>query len=241
MDPFPYVVIDNALPDPIFERLLREFPEQTVIEQGGLYDGHTHRFLAESVLNSEQIPQIWKEFVAFHTSDRCYREAIDFLEPALASCYAERLKFIRRAKTGIRNVGDGDIMLDCQFVLNRPNVETSRTIHLDNPKELYAMLLYVRSPGDTVKGGDLQIYRARHGSVGISGVREANPDDLELIEEVPYAANRLALFLNTPKSFHGVSVREPGGINRRSMNIIAELPKKKSWFGSTSKSEWFHV
>jgi hypothetical protein len=193
------------------------------------------------VLKAEEIPQIWKEFVAFHTSDRCYREVIDLLEPALASCYAERLEFIRKAKTAIRNVGDGDIVLDCQFVLNRPNVATSRTIHLDNPKELYAMLFYVRPPGDTVKGGDLQIYRALRDNVEMTGVREANLDDLELVKDVPYAANRLALFLNTPKSFHGVSVREPGGINRRSMNIIAELPKKKGWFGSKSKSEWFHV
>lgn len=240
MDPFPYVVIENALPEPIFKQLLDEFPEQAVIDRGGLFDGHTHRLLAPEVLGAKDIPGIWKEFFDFHVSDQCYREAIELLEPGLALFYPGRLDAIRKARTSVRNVRDSDIELDCQFVLNQPNKETSRTIHLDNPRELYAMLLYVRPPEDTVGGGDLQIYRMRHDRVGMTGVREANPDDLECVKGVTYAANTLVLFLNTPKSFHGVSVRERGNCNRRSINIIAELPKKKSWFGA-KKSEWFQI
>ncbi len=240
MDPFPHVVIENALPEPIFKQLLDEFPEQVVIDQGGLFDGHTHRLLAPDVLNAKDVPGLWGEFFKFHVSQECYRETIELLDPALASFYPERLDAIRKARTSIRNVRNSDIELDCQFVLNRPNDDTSRTIHLDNPRELYAMLLYVRPPDDTVNGGDLQISRMRHGQVGMTDNREASPNDLEWVKDITYAANKLVLFLNTPKSFHGVSVREPGNFNRRSINIIAELPKKKSWFG-IKKSEWFRI
>lgn len=240
MDPFPHVVIENALPEPIYKQLLDEFPEQAVIDRGGLFDGHTHRLLAPDVINAKDVPGIWEEFFKFHVSQQCYREAIELLEPALASFYPEKLDAIRKARTAVRNVRNSDIELDCQFVLNRPNEDTSRTTHLDNPRELYAMLLYVRPPEDTANGGDLQIYRTRHDHVGMTGVREANPDDLEWVKDVTYAANKLVLFLNTPKSFHGVSVREPGNCNRRSINIIAELPKKKSWFGN-KKAEWYRI
>ena len=66
----------------------------------------------------------------------------------------------------------------------------------------------MRHPDDRSTGGDLLIYKFKKTRQynDIHGV-SVDDGDAEHVATVPYEANRLILFLNTPDSLHGVSVR----------------------------------
>ena len=52
-------------------------------------------------------------------------------------------------------MGDiSDLVTDCQFLLNDPigGASANQPPHVDNPKEIYAGHIYVRSPRDLVSG-----------------------------------------------------------------------------------------
>ena len=238
MAPFPHIVIEPALPAETFAQLARDYPEDWVVEKGGHESDFTCRYFTREALSEGRLPPLWADFVRYHTSDAFFREAVQLLMPALETWYPERLDFIRRARTVPRGMGAGDIELETQFVVNLPCAESVRSPHLDNPRELYALLFYMRRDDDSSSGGDLEVFERRDAEVRMHGRREADPGNLGLAKSIAYAPNKTLLFLNTPQSFHGVSPRRDMLRNRRYLNIIAEvskrrgvlLRKEKPWF-----------
>ena len=241
LDPFPHAIIDPALPWDAYERLAAEYPEALVIEQERDEQGHTCRYRGARALREGRIPRLWESFVRQNTSTAFFRDLVALLEPALQRFYPERLPFLRSSTTALRQAGTADMDLECQFVVNLPSQETVRSAHLDNPRELYAVLFYMRSAEDDATGGDLELYEKVEAGVRYGPRREADPTQLRRVAQVPYAANRAVVFLNTPASFHGVSPRRGGTVNRRYMNIIAELPRKKGLLGRKKTTPWFEI
>ena len=158
MTPFPHMVIEPALPADLYAELARDYPEEAVIRQGGHESETNCRYFAAPALAGQDLTPLWREFLQYHTSPAFYREATELIMPALEAWYPDRLDFIRGARTVARDLGKGDIDLDTQFVINLPSEETVRSPHLDNPRELFALLFYMRPEGDDFDGrrpGDL--------------------------------------------------------------------------------------
>jgi hypothetical protein len=116
--------------------------------------------------------------------------------------------------------------MEVQFVLNGMQDETVRTIHLDNSRELFAGLLYMRKDEDTSTGGDIQVFRKTVDSPEFSGIREVNPAQVTVAGTVPYRANTMILFLNTIDTLHGVTPRLGASCVRRYINIDAHQKNK---------------
>ncbi len=238
LEPFPHMVIEPALPKELYDQLARDYPEEAVIRQGGHESEFNCRYLAPKALAEGELSPLWRSFLEYHISPAFFREATGLILPALEKCYPDRLDFIKGASTVPRGTGKADIDLETQFVVNLPCEESVRSPHLDNPRELFAILFYMRPEGDLSTGGNLEIYDRRVPEVRIQGRREANREDLDLVETVSYGTNKVLLFLNTASSFHGVSPRREITHNRRYVNIIAEVSKnrdillrrKKPWF-----------
>ncbi len=242
MEPFPHLVIEPALPGEVYEQLAVEYPESTVIEQGGHEHGFTCRYFGHQALGEKRISPLWASFVRYHASGEFFRKVVALLEPALERHYPRRLGFLQSATTTLREEGKADIELECQFVVNLPSRDTVRTIHLDNPRELYALLFYMRSAEDRAAGGDLELYENMGTSVRLHGKREVDPGHVRRVKEVPYATNKVVLFLNTAASFHGVSPRVGSARNRKYLNIIAELPRRtQGVVFSKRTTPWFDL
>ena len=79
-------------------------------------------------------------------------------EPQLLQALSStQLDQLWRGSVTPRRIGPrGDLVTDCQFVLNEPvgADATTQPAHVDNPKEIYAGLLYLRKPEDRATGGD---------------------------------------------------------------------------------------
>lgn len=233
MHPFPHVIIEDALPEPIYKELEDSYPETllngdhpTVVNDRG----HTRRYLSSRVLDERKVSNIWLDFFAYHVSDEFYRHVThNVFVDAIKHLYPDQAKAILETKSVPRShVGQANnttpIVTDCQFVMNNPlsENETSRTPHLDNPVEIYAALLYMKKRDDASVGGDLQIYEGINGGPTIFGKREARPESVKLAGACPYKPNSLALFLNCRHGVHGVGSITNQRTVRRSINIIGE-------------------
>ena len=223
---FPYLIIDNALPSDLYNKLNNSFPEYEKIINGNEFkENFAYRYNAHNSLKDNEISSDWKEFIKFHTSYEFLEEFYNIFGDAIRKIYkVEKEKLFNENNIGVRFASQNHFNLDCQFVINTPTKGETKVIepHLDNPVEFYAALLYMKDENDDSKGGNLTTYdfKDRPSFYGKSRVREEN---INLIEEIEYKQNRLVMFLNSPYSIHGVTKRTKTNYYRKYINIIGEF------------------
>ena len=224
-DPCPYFCIHDALPWALYDQLVAEYPEAHMMQ-----DGKTH-FQARRYRQHEIVPgtvsDLWLEFIQYHNTKEFKNRVLELFEPALERYYSHFAQDLRDAGVSERHAGQpGTVQLEVQFVLNGQQDTTVRTTHLDNSRELFAGLLYMRKPEDQSTGGDIQVFRKLVPTPEYTGIREVNPAHVESAGTVPYRANTMILFLNTHDTIHGVTPRIGATCVRRYINIDAHQDRK---------------
>ena len=225
-DKFPYIIIDNALPDELYKKLSLSFPKnEKIIGENEYKENFAYRYNALNSLRDSEISHEWKNFIKFHTSYKFVEEFYEIFSDSIKRIYkVEKERLFNKDNTGIRFEKRNHFNLDCQFVINTPTSGDTSVIepHLDNPVEFYAALLYMKDIDDNSEGGNLTTYsfKDKPSFYGKSRVREEN---VNLIEEIEYKQNRLVMFLNSPYSIHGVTKRSKTDFYRKYINIIGEF------------------
>ena len=203
-DPFPYVVIKDALQN--YRELAESRPKITGTGENKRID-----MPSLEVLASTNKP--WVEFVGYHTS-------VLFLDEIRAL-----FGFSFPYSAGPRG-RSYELGMECQPGINTPLTKPARVRgpHLDNPRELYGGMLYMRLAEDDSTGGDLQIYRWIKPK-RFYGKLECFDEDVEVVAQVPYEANVFVLFMNSIDAVHGVSVRSPSQHPRLLVNVAADFKR----------------
>jgi hypothetical protein len=225
LDPCPYFHIKDALPWSLYDQLVAQYPEAHMMQ-----DGKQHfqaRRYRQHEIEPGTVSDLWLEFIAYHNSSEYKNRVLSLFEPAIEKYYAQYASSWQTADVCPRhNARPGAVEMEVQFVLNGMQDETVRTIHLDNSRELFAGLLYMRKDEDTSTGGDIQVFRKTVDSPEFSGIREVNPAQVTVAGTVPYRANTMILFLNTIDTLHGVTPRLGASCVRRYINIDAHQKNK---------------
>ena len=236
-DPFPYAVIENALPQEYYQALEASFPPSTFVAGGTeLANNEVYRQSAMDTINNHQVPEIWQEFIRYHCSSEFFREFAGVWGGDVEKGHKRLLrntgKPLRDFSVDIRHAGREnnpdnrahDVVLDTQFCINSPvkQVSSVRGPHTDSPFELYAALLYFRPLDDDSSGGDLELYKLKRGHFPLPKPTKIDPRHVDCVDSVSYRANTLVMFLNTPASIHGVTPRAVTEIPRRYINFIGE-------------------
>jgi len=219
LEPYPHFVIDNALPQDIYEQLEKEWPEDQLLSTEPFDQGICYRLKADEMLKPGKVSNAWKEFTEYHTSMEFYNEMMEVLGELVP--HVEDLTLSPRGW----DTGDDKIGTDCQTVMHKPIDFSSRTPHIDNPREIYAALLYMPYKDDQSTGGEFQIHETHDNisEVNKNGGREVNEKAGKVVKTVPYKANTLVVFCNnSTRCVHSVSARKDAVLHRRSVNIIAE-------------------
>ncbi len=244
MEPYPYAVLENTLPEAIYAELAASYPSvETVfanahrkreasMRPNARYDLSAAEILATPALTS----RLWYDFVAYHTSQAFFDEVMHKLGPTIASAYPDLVPRMQhkapggRVRAGIRRRGDRardcEVALDCQIGMNSPSTGGTSVIgpHIDNPKELFASLFYVKDERDRAEGGDIVLYRWKSDRrIGFYERRYVRDDLVEPFAKVPYGPNRTVWVLNSLAAVHGVSARAASPYPRQLCNIIAEV------------------
>jgi|LakMenEpi03Aug12_release.lakeMendotaPanAssembly.Ray.scaffolds.fasta_scaffold387393_1 hypothetical protein len=232
--PFPYLVIENALPDSICEELLSTYPSPEI--QGVDQSRNNLRWStkARDLPKISGLASIWTEIIAHHTSQAFLDEVLNVFQSSLLSMYthhfpnADSLLGSKAVTRDISTRSKGALALDAQISGNTPTTLPSapRGVHFDSPNALYGGLYYLRDHQDDSVGGDLQIWKWAHSynyRKKSGEYREAVPrKHVELVEIIPYKLNTFVLFINSIDSLHSVTVRQPTKHTRKFINLLAD-------------------
>ena len=228
-NPYPHVLIEEALPWDLYEELENTFPEDQVLATKPFDDGICYRMKANVMLDPNFQPEIWRKFAQYHTSAEWFNEVnklFKFYLPAVLN------KKFTEDELGARGWAEDNknIWTDCQVVMHKPIEEkTSRTPHIDNPMEMWAGLLYMPYKNDESTGGEFQLRSVLDDvkKVNMNLGRQIYRSNLgPVVKSVPYKRNTFVMFANnSPNTIHGVSLRQNAKLYRRSVNIIGEFKR----------------
>ena len=228
-DPYPHVIIEDAIPWDLYENLEAEFPEKTLLATDPFDNGICYRLKADKLLSLTFESGLWRDFAEYHTSAEWFNEVNELFKPYMPGVLH---KTFTEDDLGARGWADENknIWTDCQAVIHKPIEEKStRTPHIDNPMEMWAGLLYMPYPDDQSTGGEFQIYSTQSSvqKVDKKAGRQIYDSDLgTVVKTIPYKRNTFVMFANnSPNTVHGVSLRQNATLNRRSVNIIGEFKR----------------
>jgi hypothetical protein len=224
MEPYPHIVIENALPDDVYEALSASFPTLSALP-ADLAATSNRRFnlyasWGPTELPKDQTPTPWKAFLEAHTSAGFVRKVFDLFPSVTAEGAAPGERRIRPECFGEGLAGmlrldgpasEADIVARATIAVNTPATGSTsvRGPHVDSRWKAYVGLYYVRAPDDDSVGGDLLLYRWKPGARQEPWSNKADPAAVEAFATVRYAPNTYVLMLNTHDSLHGVTVRQP--------------------------------
>ncbi len=238
-EPFPYLHSTECLDPDYYAELNAVYPSvEKVLGDRPLKNNYAYLMQTRKVFDDPEIPAIWRDFFAYHTSHEFLEEFLAFWQDAIKTEYPDieaRIgKRMSEVSTEIRYPGkkgtpenrNADFMLDCQFGINSPVTSQSivRGPHIDDIHKLFNALLYFRQPDDESEGGDFIIYRpkSKSGHFYQNGQRDIDDHYVEPVATVPYRPNTLVMMLNTSRSIHGVSPRGLTKHPRQYVNFHAE-------------------
>jgi len=231
-EPYPHIVVQDALPTDLYRRLERTFPASEIIERGrSLAIPGRFGYSAAGVVDNERIDPAWRSFFEYHASAAFLSEIISLFGPVIRQAHPHlelRLgRNLDELQTSVRSREPAaDVALDVQFIYNSPSTVPAQLAvpHLDRPVALYAGLFYLRVPGDESTGGDLELWRFRTGKRLFDLDRQTVlVDCIERMTTIPYQPNTLVLFPHSAESVHAVSERSPSLYPRLHVNLIAEF------------------
>jgi hypothetical protein len=234
--PFPHVILRNALDPALCASLLRERPALDAVASASSPESNRRYALrSEKLLASQRIGDSWKA-VARAALDQTFLNRITRLfatqlmreYPDFSQTYAPIDDL--QAKLGKRrDLRTGDVGMQVQIAVNAPvnsHVQPDlRGPHLDNPVKLFVGLLYLRPEDDLSVGGDLELYAPVPRKLSFGAQRSLRSDAVRTVGHVPYEANTLVLFLNTPRSLHGVSPRGVASHPRYVLNFYGTVAR----------------
>lgn len=230
-DPFPHLVIREALDPELYEELAACRPGYADV--AGPPPHPSNRRIPCSAWLFQQLPHLpepWARFTARHTRpdilarvSKLFRDHWPAQLPRTFPSDPARYGLFGR---------DGhdahDLLVDARLEVNSPVLEepsTHRGPHLDTPNRLFSMLFYLRDPADDSVGGDLVLYRWTGPRPAETDVFALDDALVEPMKTVPYAPNTLVVFPNSPDALHGVSPRHPTPHERAYVFITAEVEK----------------
>lgn len=233
-DPFPHVVVENALPDAIHEQIRESFPDPSLMGIDSSSNNKRWSIMASELDECSGVSDLWREFVRYHSSQDFWNDFVRVFGPSVVRTYPVRFGSVadlRELKVQVRDADKLDqqeLALDAQISGNTPAVTPGRPrgIHTDHPMALYAGLYYLRSKDDDSVGGDLELWRW---NAGYSYQRKSSAyhEDVatrhvQLVRTIPYRSNTFVILLNSLDSLHSVTIRNPTTHHRQFLNLLAD-------------------
>jgi len=230
-DPYPHIVIENALDEETYAALEAGYPSEEVIRSAKHVYNRDQLQAYEGLAHPEVSP-LWKAFMSYHVSHAFYAEMARLFAPWVRELYpwleAEKGRPLEAFTAGVRDplaTTLPDVCLDCQPGLNTISEKpvSYRSAHLDAHNKLFTGLFYMRIPEDWSQGGDLVLHRVKNPPPVFDTATTIPEDQLEPVRTIRYGRNTAVFFMNSPVSIHSVSVRDATPLPRRLVNLVAGL------------------
>jgi len=235
-DPYPHIVIENALDSEIADELRATFPSSDVVHSDESLNNTRWCFGANEVSGNSNISDVWRAVTAHHTSAEFWAE----VRSAFGSCIDGRIfKSRNRASLGVdprvgvrgaSSFDSCDVLLEAQISGNTPvtALTSVRGTHLDEGNKIISGLFYLRPDEDDSTGGEFLVQRWKKWiprSMYSKLYFEGMNDLVEIVKTVHYRHNTLVMLVDSIDALHAVSPRAPTKFTRQFMNLDAVLPE----------------
>lgn len=235
-DPYPHLVVEDALPKTIADTLIAEMPPLEIFTRGKPPRSNVRfRLPSPRALSDPRISDAWKDALR-----ACVDASQDFLERTLRRLgnhlltlfpdFEQRfgpIEELRAVPRGTPNRARNEVGMDAQLIVNSPPLVDGTTVrgpHLDWPDKLISALLYLRAQDDDSVGGDLELYSpATDDSLIFSEHNEIPLENVRRVRTYPYRHNFMILPLVSPLGLHGVTPRARTSWPRYHLHIAGEL------------------
>ena len=210
--PWPHVVVRNPLTDEECLQLIEEIPpldqfSETKFTKRAFLHGkeQSNKRLQHLMSHIMAMDGLWPKLAVANTGLEYASKLFELFGEHLTVGDFRTLNHCRwRVEPGY------DVGWTLNIGANTPvHGEASSVLpdpHIDAPTKMCFGLLYLRHPDDKSEGGDLLIY-----------------DGDKVAATVKYERNVFVLGINTPKSFHCVTSRQPTEHPRLFANLYAEV------------------
>ena len=233
-DPYPHLVVEDALPNAIADTLLAEMPPLDVLCDGKP-PGSNVRFPLPShlALASPRISETWKEALR-----ACLDASQSFLDKTLSRLgrhllatfpdFEARFGPIKELRAVPRYglLRHNEVGMDTQIVANSPPLCDGTRVrgpHIDVPNKLISALLYLRRAEDDSVGGELELYEPVGGEVRFGKNNAALEHQVRCTRTYAYRHNLLIVPLVTPLGIHAVSPRARTKWPRYHLHLVGEM------------------
>lgn len=234
---FPYIIIEDALDEDLYEQLSNEYPSSNDIinsedEKSDKNNNKRCNMNSIYITNNNIVSETWKQFINYHTSNEFWLEILDLfkdeilkLHPNLEKQIGCKLEDISTHMRYSKDTNAKEIEMECQIAINTPVTRLSsvRKTHVDFADKLFVGLFYMRSDEDDSQGGDLEIYKVKDKDKTkynkIGKYKSVKPHFVSKVDTIKYKKNCLVFFINCKHALHAVSPRHPTKHNRRFINF----------------------
>ena len=244
---FPYIIINDALDEDLYNKLSKEYPTLNEIiksENKEKDRSNNYRVNMNSIYieNNDLISDTWKEFIKYHISNEFWLEILELfkdeilkLHPNIEEKIGCKLEDLNTHMRYSKKTEEKEMEMECQISMNTPVKKTCsvRKTHVDFPDKLYVGLFYMRLDDDDSKGGDLEIHKV----IDIDNFNKLKknkrqfknvpPELVKKVNTIKYKKNSLVFFINCKHAVHAVSPRHPTKFNRRFVNFVGGLGSVK--------------
>lgn len=243
-DPYPYLVVRNALPTKFYEELSATYPTLDGVAPAHANANNKRLDLLSSwgkaLLPNELVSSAWRQFMNSHTTSEFSRRVFDCFPSVVERTGSGRRINVDAYGQGLsdtlkigKTIAEEEVVGRVTLGVNTPvtAVTSVRGAHVDSPRKAYVGLFYVRHPDDRSEGGDLAVYRWKHGAVAEPWAQKTELDNVEEVAVIPYEPNTFVLMLSTSRALHGVTPRQPTPYIRR-LAIVS------GWFPGVDQSNF---
>ena len=237
LEPFPHAVVENALSPDLIAALSREFPPLNSFTLGRPYSSSfkLERSAVET-LRDPAISDSWKSFLSEQITTNFSNDLFRLFEQQVRSEYPDfESRFGKISDLSVGTRGEPAdcncaVQLDAQLVVQTPvrdEPSYDRGPHLKLRDKLFAAMLYFRPDEDESLGADWEAYSVRPGVEPVFNHQHVTDHKfLKLSRAVPYRRNTLIVYLNTPRSIQGWSLRTVSDLPMMFLNVIAQMPSE---------------
>lgn len=231
-DPFPHLVIEDALPADLYAALAAtRLTCDQIIGPPPHPSNRRFAWSTRMMLWDDRATPTWKAFVTAHTSAAFVADTLTLFADHLPDGFP-----VPGLGTSVGVFERDDhsqhpILADARLELNTPvmgHASSVRGAHVDTPNRLYSCLFYMRAEGDDSVGGDLSLFRYTGAVPDPVDALQFKPTQVQSVLTVPYRANRVVLYPNSRFAIHGVTPRHPTPHERAYVFVTAE--QERDWF-----------
>ncbi|MER8415403.1 MULTISPECIES: hypothetical protein [unclassified Mesorhizobium] len=114
-EPFPHIILRDALPLDLYQELADTFPAPEALEIDTRRNNTRWDYEAHRIRSNEAVPQIWRDFIAYHVSQAFFAEIAELFYDDIHKLYPDyypNYERLKNMKAGIRFPGFSSTWLE---------------------------------------------------------------------------------------------------------------------------------